>query len=146
MRCGHVTCNRKIQWEHSPTRNKSVEMARLNRGSANTIQLALPPPLSNQGPLYSWALHLPAYLPRGAPHGCPRGRADTRGLLPRVRTLCASCASSGLPVALPRGLSATSHPRGGPACHVSAPAGPARHVTLQVSKIPFFVILIRKNT
>ena len=44
---------------------------------------------------------------------------DPRGPLPRGRTLCASCASPGPPTALPRGLSAASHPCGGLARHVS---------------------------
>ena len=59
-------------------------------------------------------------LPCGAPHGCPRGPAWSRGPLPRGRTLCASCARRGPPTALPRGLSAAWHPCGGPARHVSA--------------------------
>ena len=55
-------------------------------------------------------------LPRGAPQGPPRG------LLPRVRT---TRASRELCAALPRGLSATSHPRWSSAprqcqCHISS--------------------------
>ena len=80
----------------------------------------------------SYATTSPTDLPStGAPHGCPRGRVDTRGLLPRVRALCASCDPRGPPAALPRGLSAVSHPHGSPVHHISSP-----HHHVQVSN-PF---------
>ena len=87
-------------------------------GCGNTF--ALLPPLPNQSPLYPWALHMPTSLPRGAPHGRPRGLAWMRGPLPRGCALCAFCAPRGPPTALPRGLSAASQPCGGPVRHVSA--------------------------
>ena len=76
------------------------------------------------GPTNPWTLHMltpPPPVPRGAPHGRPRGPVDTRGLLPRVRALCAACTLRGPPAALPRCHSATSHPCSGPTCHVSFP-------------------------
>ena len=45
VRCGHVTCNIKIPWEHSPTWNKNVEVARLNRGAHGLYQLRYRPPI-----------------------------------------------------------------------------------------------------
>ena len=86
---------------------------------------ALPPPIPNQGPLTRGPFSYHPLSPCGT---LTSVRVDTRGLLPCVRALCATSASRGPSVALPRGLSATSHPRGGPTCHVSSSAGRARHV------------------
>ena len=58
------------------------------------------------------------------------------GPLPRGRALCASCAPRGPPTALPRGLSAESHPCGGPARHVSArwsSRSPCQHLQVRNS-------------
>ena len=105
---------------------------------------ALPPQSPNQGPLNRG----PSICRPPATWHPTRASAwthvDTCGILPCVHVLCATCASCEPPAALPRGLSATLHPRGGPAHHVSSPAGPARHVsTLQVSK--FFFRDLNKN-
>ena len=96
-----------------------------------TSSLSYQGPTMPVGPPY-------ANLPRGAPHGHPRGPAWSRGPLPRGRSLCAFCAPRGPPTALPRGLSAASHPCGGPARHVSFcrwACSPRQH--LQVIN-PFF--------
>ena len=116
---------------------------------------ALPPQIPNQGPLTRGPSIFRPHLPRGAPHGRLHGPVDTRGLLPRVRVLCAICASRGPHAALPRGLSAASHPRGGPARHVSArlparsprvssPPGPLATST-PTGKYPLFAIFYRQD-
>ena len=80
----------KTMWEHSPTRRKTWEISRLNRGAPlinNCVTapqllpgLTMPvgPPLANP------------HTPRGAPHGHPRG------LMPRVSATCASRGPPGL--------------------------------------------------
>ena len=89
--------------------------------------------LSRYRPQYLTKAHYPVGPPLAdltrhvAPH--TGGHVDPRGLLPRVCALCATCASRGPPAALPRGLTATSHQRDGPARHVSLPAGPTCHVS-----------------
>ena len=121
----------KIVWEHSPTRIKWRDRTRLNRGVASPINCPHVSSISST---------------RGAPHGRPRGAmgrvATCHVAAPPVRHL----ATRGPPVALPRGLSASSHPLGGPVHHVSA---------RQLSRSPrqglhvrnhFFVILNRKNS
>ena len=111
-------------WEHSPTRKKRMEMMTINY--REVVPICVTAPIHLPGPTNPWALHLPTFC-HVAPH--TGVRVDPRGLLPHVRALCATCASSGPPTALPRSLNATSHPRGGPTRHVSSPAGPARHVS-----------------
>ena len=117
-------------WDHSPTRNKWRDRTLLNRGVASPINC---PHVSSMSST------------RGAPHGCPRGPAWSRGHLPRARAPpVRHLATRGPPMALPRGLSASSHPRGGPARHVSARQhshSPRHH--LQVST-HFFRILNKK--
>ena len=124
----------KTVWEHSPTRRKEWEITRLNRGSAGLYLISVTAPLSHQGPTIPMGPPLPS-LPATWRPSRASAWGRPHGLLPRVS---ATYASRGPAVALPRGLSATSHPHSGPARHVSSPPGPARHVTLQVSKIPFF--------
>ena len=128
----------KNVWEHSPTRRKDWEITRLNRGAQIWVNCVTAHPLL-PGPHYTrWPSNCRPLLQRGAPHGCPRGPAWSRGLLPRGRALCASCTSRGPPTALPHGLSTASHPCGGPARHVSARCW-ARlpHQHLQVSNSLF---------
>ena len=86
---------------------------------------ALPPQSPNQGPLTRgpFICQAPCHV---APHtGVRVDPCRHVWPLPCVRPTCALC---GPPAALPRGLSAASHPRGGPAHHVSSPPGPAHHV------------------
>ena len=120
---------------HSPTRNKRRRIVTIKDRRA--VRICVTAPIYLPGPTNPWALHLPTPLPHGAPHGRPRGPVDPRGLLPRVYALCATCASRGPPAALPRGLSAALHPRGGPACHISLLAGPACHVSSCGKLTPF---------
>ena len=111
-------------------------------GRGNAI--ALPPPTTYQGPLYPWALHLrnPCHVaPHTGAHVVLRCRVAPR----HVAAPCASCAPRGPPAALPRGLRAGSHPRGGPARHVSArrlPRSPRQH--LQVNT-PLFLRFFNKK-
>ena len=95
----------KIVWEHSPTWIKWRDRTRLNRGVASPINCPHVSSISST---------------RGAPHGRPRGAmgrvATCHVAAPPVRHL----AMRGPPVALPRGLNASSHPMGGPTRHVSA--------------------------
>ena len=72
MRCGHFTCKREIPWEHSPTRNRTVESKRLNRRAQSSTN-CVTAPLSYQGPTIPVGPLCQPYLPRGAPHGRPRG-------------------------------------------------------------------------
>ena len=116
---------------HSPTRRKCWEKRCLNRGA----QLCPWAPSLTRVPLCPWALQLPAppsatWHPSRAsawiawpPATCPR-------LVHHLRPARATRA-------LPRGLSAASHLRGGPARHVSAcnSRSPCQH--LQV-RTPFF--------
>ena len=106
----------KIVWEHSPTRKKNRQNMRLNRGAPLSSHSVTVPPCY-QGPLYPWALHLRALLPRGAPHGRPRGPIRVASAT-RWRHLCLAWAAW----ALPRGLSAGSHPGSVPRA-TSAPTG-----------------------
>ena len=79
--CLHVTCKREIVWEHSPTRRKYWDTLRLNRRAPPCYQgptIPVGPPPANP------------YMPRGAPHGRPRG------LLSRVSATCASRGPPGL--------------------------------------------------
>ena len=121
--CSDVATSRatdKKRVGHSPTRRKYWEKTRLNRGAQLSTNCVTVPTLL-PGPHYTCGPSIcQPYLPHGAPHGRPRGPAWSRGHLPRVRALKATCAPHGPPVALPRGLSAASHPCGGPARHVSA--------------------------
>ena len=131
VRCGHVTCNRKRVGTYSHMEQETTNVTYKYRGGLtllryrpNTITRAHKP----VGP--SPAKPPPPPSCHVAPHTGirvdPRG---PRGLPPRVRALCASCASRGPPAALPRGLRAASHQRGGPARHVSSLIGPARHIS-----------------
>ena len=110
----------KITWSRCVWFNEDRTLLVMPRG-ATRADKPVGPPYAN--PL----------LTRGAPHGRLHGPAwtpvDTRGLLPCVCALCATCASRGPPAAQTRGLSAASHPLGGPAHHISSRAGPARHVS-----------------
>ena len=121
----------QINKGHSPTRRKTWRFAHIKgRGAVSDCVTA---PIILLEPTNPWALHLPTPLPRGAPHGRPRG------LLPRVR---ATCASHGPCVALPRGLNATSHPRWSP--RATSSFVPCHQRGLWNKKTPFFAILIRK--
>ena len=111
--------------EHSPTRKKWRDTARLNRGVDSPINAVTVPSITE--------------LTRGAPHGRPRGRVAS---LPRGRaTMCLLRGPPGLcHVALVprRNPSRSRAPRHlGPARHVSR-----RHVTLQVK--PLLVIFLMK--
>ena len=110
-------------WEHSPTRRKTWEISRLNRGAplitnCVTAPQLLPGPTIPVGP----PLANP-HTSRGAPHGRPRG--CSRGLLPRVSATCASRRPPRLchVASVPRRTSRWSHvPRQRPQlppCHVS---------------------------
>ena len=101
------------------------------------IRGALPPPPLTRAPLCMWALQLPAPISHVAPLTgvCvglsawpPATRQRHLRLVRAIR-------------ALPRGLSVASHLAVVP-CATSAAA---RHVTLQVSKIPFFPDFNKKN-
>ena len=106
VRCGHVTCNRKILWEHSPTRNKNKDIPHLNRGRFNAN--ALPPLIPNQGPLTHGPSTCRPHLPRGAPHGRPHGPAWTRVASCHMSVPCAPHAPR---VGHPRPYHVASAPR-----------------------------------
>ena len=128
-------------WEHSPTRKKKRRRSRLKCGGA--VRICVTAPMNSPVPTNPWALHLPTNLARGAHTGAhvdPRCRVALR----HVAARCASCASRGPPAALPRGLRAASHPRGGPARHVSArrlPRSPRQHLQVNTP----FLRFVNKN-
>ena len=98
----HVSCKKnKIVWEHSPTRIKWRDRTRLNRGVASHINYPHVSSISSTC---------------GAPRGAMGRVATCHVGAPPVRHL----ATRGPPVALPRGLNASSHPLGSPTHHVSA--------------------------
>ena len=121
----------KIVWEHSPTRIKWRDKMRLNRGVASPIHYPYSSSISRT---------------RGAPHGRPRGAMCRVATCHIAAPPVCHLATRGPPVALPRGLSASSHPLGGPARHVSArQLSRSPRQRLQVRN-HFFVILNRKNS
>ena len=124
----HVTWKKnKIVWEHSPTRIKWRDRTRLNRGVASPINYPLVSSISST---------------RGAPRWAMVRVATCHVSTPPVRHFV----MRGPPVALPRGLSASSHPLGSPTRHVSA-RQLSRSPRQRAGKKPFFfVILNRKNS
>ena len=86
----------------------------------------------------------PRHLPYAwRPHGNPRVLALSCGPSPRgrtVRLLRSTWATCGMP----RGLRAVSPSCGGPRATCRVDGFPARHISPQVSIIPFFLILNRK--
>ena len=108
-RCHHVSCTEETSGSIVPHGERKAKPSLYKVGQFKAI--VLPPLYSNQGPL----THRP--FTRQPPHHMAPltgVRVDLRGLLPRVRT---TCASRGPCAALPRGLSATSHPRWSHAPH-----------------------------
>ena len=126
----------KICVGHSPTRKKYRDAVRLNRGGAIIIQLRYRPPPLLPGPTIPVGPPLAILTCHVAPLtdvcvGPSTWPPATRQ--PHLRLAWATRA-------LPRGLSAASHLEVVP----RATSAAGHHVTLQVSKIPFFPILIRK--
>ena len=110
----------KIVWEHSPTRIKWRNMMRLNRGVASPINC---PHVSSMSST------------RGAPHGCPRGAAWSRGHLPCCRAPCAPLSH----VRATRGSATWPHRLVAPTTGWSrAPALPLA-TSSPASKHPFFL-------
>ena len=72
----HVSCKGKTPWEHSPTRRKRRRIACIKRRGA--VRICVTAPIYLPRPTNLWTLHMPTLLPRGTPHGCPRGPAWTR--------------------------------------------------------------------
>ena len=125
----------KICVGHSPTRKKHWDTTRLNRGAQSLSNCVTAPPL----------LPRPT-IPVGPPpailtcHVAPLTgiRVGPSAWPPATRQRHLRLAQ--VARALPRGLSAASHLEVVP----RATSAASRHVTLQVSKIPFFPILVRK--
>ena len=106
----------KTVWEHSSTRKKYRDTARLNRGGAQlSINCVTAPPLLPVG--FPYANH---HTPRGAPHGRPRGPVRVASCHGQHHLRLARATR-----ALPRGLSAALHLKVVP----RATSAPARHVS-----------------
>ena len=105
----------------------------------------LPPQSTIRGPLTRGPSI--CHVPRGAPHVAPHTfiRVDTRGLLPRVRALCATYASRRARAARPHGLACRIASARVPCASSAQRATSAPHATLawgMWNKItPFFAIL-----
>ena len=96
-----------ISWEHSPTRKKSAEKARIKKRSH--LSLCVIAPINLPGPTNPWAHHLPAC--RSSCHVAPPSvPLDSCDLATRPRHIRATQAPVWAHVALPRGL----------ACHVAS--------------------------
>ena len=101
--CVHGHQQKKKPQKHSPTRTKKTKIAPTkDRGE---VSICVTTPIISPGLTNPWALYLPTSC-----HVAPLTgvHVDPSGLLLRVR---ATCTSRGPCTTLPRGLSATSHPR-----------------------------------
>ena len=146
----HTSCTCKKRVGHSPTRRKCWEKRRLNRGGRNCELIALPFPLSYQGPVIPvgppFAVFSYHVVPHTSAHMDPRGRVASCHVAapcvppaPRVghpRLCHVALALRGIRAMVPRATSAPRHVR----C--------TRHISTRGSVdqyTPFFAILIRKN-
>ena len=77
--------------EDRPTRKKRMEMMTIKYRGA--VRICVTAPIYLPGPTDPWALHLPTPLPRGTPHGHPRG--PTWPLATCPRHLCLAWATRG---------------------------------------------------
>ena len=71
MRPRHL--QKKKPQKHSPTRTKKTEITTIKDRGA--VSICVTTPIISPGTTNPWALHLQTPLPRGAPHGHPRGPA-----------------------------------------------------------------------
>ena len=82
-------------WEHSSTGKKNRKHLLLNRGAPLGYHSVTVPPCY-QGSTIPVGPP-PTCLPRGAPHGCPRGPRDLMASCHVAAPLCASCVPCGPP-------------------------------------------------
>ena len=129
----HTSYTSKTVCEHSSTRRKSWEVMRLNRGAQLSTN-CITTPLSYQGPTipmgppyanHPHATWRPSQASAGGPSAWPPATRQRHLRLARATQ------------ALPRGLSAASHHRGGPASHVSACSCRSPRQHLQVRTLFF---------
>ena len=104
----------KICVGHSPIRKKHWDTARLNRGAQSLSNCVTAPPLLPRPTIPVGPLTCHPYLPRGTPHGRPRGP---------VRV--AACHASAPPAPRAGGPGFATWPQ----CRVAPRGGPTRHVS-----------------